>query len=509
MGVNAFMLPQSAAMAPQVAQAAPPVRVQNAFVQRATSDMPQSGVPSTRMPQRPQERQQAGPAMFSQPPAASPNPVGNAFKAFATGLVGPERIQAIDAQHEQQATQRATKALAWLQQAQAIPEAQRMDWTMQNAESILRDTGQDPRKGMQNAFARGRANPYTDANLQQGIAALSAQLGQAPAAPEYMNLGGGAVGMTQGGQFSMVREPAQEPRKPIEVNGRLVDPETYQVLGDFSDPEKPSGADWQQFTDASGQLWEYQRGVPGTERKVAVPQARVPGSDGAGGIKPPSGYQYIQNPETGEPMLQPIPGGPYDKGLNMNPQFIAMELQQSKDWKGVYNNFSDINDQAGRIRTMAARKDPAGDLALVVSFTKMLDPGSVAREGEVALTQSAASALQQAQTWLPRLEQGGTLLPDALRQDLLKAGEEMYGVYERKYHDIAGDYIARSNAYGFAPERVLMGYRPPTSGPDTFSGAGASSGAMGAAARAAGSRAPALSPDEQAELEALRRELGR
>lgn len=186
-----------------------------------------------------------------------------------------------------------------------------------------------------------------------------------------------------------------------------------------------------------------------------------PPSASSTGTKPPSGYRYAENPETGEMGLEPIPGGPADRGLNMNPQFIAMEMQQSKDWKSVYNNFSDITDQRGRIETMAAREDPAGDLALIVSFTKMLDPGSVAREGEVALTQSVASALQQAQMWLPRIQQGNTLLPPEVRKALLAAGKEMYQVYEKKYHDLAGDYTARAKAYGFAPERVLMGYRPP------------------------------------------------
>jgi len=34
---------------------------------------------------------------------------------------------------------------------------------------------------------------------------------------------------------------AQAPKKPLEVNGRLVDPQTYQVLADFSDAPKPNG----------------------------------------------------------------------------------------------------------------------------------------------------------------------------------------------------------------------------------------------------------------------------
>ena len=102
---------------------------------------------------------------------------------------------------------------------------------------------------------------------------------------------------------------------------------------------------------------------------------------------------------------------------------------------------------------------------------------------------------------------------DPNRRLLLKAGEEMYNVYERKYHDIAGDYIARSQAYGFAPERVLMGYRPPKPNvaprPDRPGTVLGGTGEFNPAAfQGLAQQASGLTPDEARRLQELEAEFG-
>lgn len=141
---------------------------------------------------------------------------------------------------------------------------------------------------------------------------------------------------------------------------------------------------------------------------------------------------------------------------------VRAEREFSRDWRGVYNNFAEIRDSWQRIQTSAAQGNSAGDLALVVGFTKLLDPGSVAREGEVALTQSAASMLAQAQNFLPRLQQGNTLLPPEVRRQLLNVAREMYANYDRAYQRLAEDYASTADNYGFDRERVMMGYSGPS-----------------------------------------------
>ena len=185
---------------------------------------------------------------------------------------------------------------------------------------------------------------------------------------------------------------------------------------------------------------------------------RDPQNAGGGPDKPPSGYYFTGNPE--QP-LAPIAGGPADpkrSGVDVDPKIIAMENTQSGRWMPIQNDFQKIKSEYGRIKAMGQRKDSVGDLALTVSLTKMLDPGSVARESEVEMTQSAAGALQQAAMWGPRLVDGKTKLPDNVRKMMVEAAGEMFGVYEGAYEGLARDMQSRLTQYGLSPERVMVGY---------------------------------------------------
>jgi hypothetical protein len=196
---------------------------------------------------------------------------------------------------------------------------------------------------------------------------------------------------------------------------------------------------------------------PGADPKAEVLYTD-PQKAGAG-RQPPSGYTW-----TDEGALAPIPGGPADpkrSGVDIDPKIIALETQQSSKWMPIQNNFQDIASQFERINTLAKNKNSASDLGLIVSFTKMLDPGSVAREGEVALTQSAASALDQAAMWAPRLAGGKTLLPDNVRKMYVDAARDMFGAYETTYERLAGATQKRLQQYGLSPDRVMLGYQPP------------------------------------------------
>jgi hypothetical protein len=204
------------------------------------------------------------------------------------------------------------------------------------------------------------------------------------------------------------------------------------------------------------ETWAEQQKMRARQRRTLTP-AEV----AAENLRPGTVAQI--NPETNEIDVVQAPPAPREGGsgdIASNPERIRLEREFAKDWKNVSTDFQGIKDQMGRIETMASRQDSAGDLALVVSFTKMLDPGSVAREGEVALTQSAASAAAQAQNWLPRLQRGNTLLPKEVRAQLLSASREMFGVYNNAYHRLAQDYQTTAAQYGYAADRVMMGYRP-------------------------------------------------
>jgi hypothetical protein len=134
------------------------------------------------------------------------------------------------------------------------------------------------------------------------------------------------------------------------------------------------------------------------------------------------------------------------------------ERSLRSDFDDLSKDYREVSQMMSNIRTVGARGDAAGDLALIVAYTKLLDPGSVAREGEVRLTQSTESALQTAQMMVPRLEQGGTLLPPEVRTALVEAAGDMFAQYQTAYDRRAAEYGALADEYGFDRRRVLGGY---------------------------------------------------
>lgn len=77
-----------------------------------------------------------------------------------------------------------------------------------------------------------------------------------------------------------------------------------------------------------------------------------------------------------------------------------------KEWNGIpaVKAFSEQAQAYGRIQASAQDPSPAGDLAMIFNFMKVLDPGSVVRESEFA---TAA----QASAWLQQSEEAGMTVP--------------------------------------------------------------------------------------------------
>lgn len=184
--------------------------MQNAFASKAAAPMPMMSPAQN-------------PFAISQP--ASPGPLANAFKGFATGLLGVDKVNAMDDRYKAQDMEESKKKLAMLQQFRAMPVEQRMAALPQLSQAIGKEVPQEV---------------MSDQAIDAQLAMMQGQLGIAPATPEYLNLGGGAVGKVANGQFSMAHEAPTEPAKPTIVNNRVIDPnDPTKVIADYSDPTKP------------------------------------------------------------------------------------------------------------------------------------------------------------------------------------------------------------------------------------------------------------------------------
>lgn len=412
------------------------------------------------------------------------------FRAFQTGLEAGQNQAKV--RREDDARKKATEAygmgdyegaVTGLMGAGLTQDASNYNTLGQQAQTRKQQQGYatalgsapDQRTGMQNlrGAAMQAGDPETMLKVDEALKGMDAD--QAAKFGEGMNfLGQTALGLKgvppeargQAAIEAIQNSPYANPQimqqiQQAAADGKITDDEldnfAMQTMS-VADRVKLAKGDKANYTTATTRdgVIAYNQADP--KQTVNLGQAPLPASAQGGGDKPPSGYVFTGNPE--QP-LAPIKGGPADpmrSGVDVDPKIIAMETAQSAKWIPIQKDFGDIKSQYGRIEALSKRKDSAGDLGLVVSFTKMLDPGSVARESEVEMTQSAAGALQQAAMWGPRLVDGKTKLPDDVRQMFVSAANDMFGVYEDAYDGLARDMQTRATQYGLSPERIMIGY---------------------------------------------------
>jgi hypothetical protein len=119
---------------------------------------------------------------------------------------------------------------------------------------------------------------------------------------------------------------------------------------------------------------------------------------------------------------------------------------QVKDFKNVAN-------ATRQIVTLAQGDSTAmGDIGLIFSYMKALDPGSVVREGEQASAQNAAGVPEQIRNAYNRLASGERLSP-AQRMDMQNTALSIYGARAQSYNTFANTYRGLVADAGGDPDR--------------------------------------------------------
>jgi len=112
----------------------------------------------------------------------------------------------------------------------------------------------------------------------------------------------------------------------------------------------------------------------------------------------------------------------------LNPEQQNQLVQQASSMRGQYigvtKNFSDQNDAYGRIMASVNNPSPAGDMALIYNYMKILDPASVVRESEFEMAAKTGSLGTQFQNWVDRALSGK--FSDALRKDIVDRSTKLF-----------------------------------------------------------------------------------
>lgn len=143
-------------------------------------------------------------------------------------------------------------------------------------------------------------------------------------------------------------------------------------------------------------------------------------------------------------------------------QLYDVEEGIRKEYSSHAKPFFETRDAYSRIQQAASAPSPAGDLALIFNFMKMLDPGSVVREGEFATAQNAAGIPERVRNmWNRALT--GERLGDDQRADFVRQAQGLYGRAERQYLVAQDQYRSLAERKGIDPRNVILDYSIPKS----------------------------------------------
>lgn len=166
--------------------------------------------------------------------------------------------------------------------------------------------------------------------------------------------------------------------------------------------------------------------------------------------------------------MAPIPGGPADpeyiKGVKGAEAEAGLPGKQFERENSLRDEFKDLTKdfrtvQDAYTKMQGAAKDPtgAGDMSLLYSYVKLLDPGSVVRESEFATAAASGSLGERVQGLFNRVA-SGERLPDTLRNEFVNQGAKIYEAQKRGYENLGAQYTELAKRYGVKPENVVTRY---------------------------------------------------
>lgn len=125
-----------------------------------------------------------------------------------------------------------------------------------------------------------------------------------------------------------------------------------------------------------------------------------------------------------------------------------------KEYQSRSKSLVEARDAYSKINISAQDKSGASDTALIFSFIKMLDPGSVVREGEFAQAQNTAGLLTNLQNSLKKVE-SGEFLTDKQREKFASLAEKYLRSGEKQNVKIRKGYDKLIKDYSLDPEHIF------------------------------------------------------
>jgi hypothetical protein len=134
------------------------------------------------------------------------------------------------------------------------------------------------------------------------------------------------------------------------------------------------------------------------------------------------------------------------------------EMSLSKAFKAepIYKDYSDMQSAFGQVVSSLSAGTPIGDVAGATKIMKLLDPGSVVRESELAIAMAASGRMDRLQNYFNNMMTGQKLTPTQ-RDDFKALANELYAAAGDAYNKKRNEYRGFGDAYGFKNLDTALG----------------------------------------------------
>jgi len=134
-------------------------------------------------------------------------------------------------------------------------------------------------------------------------------------------------------------------------------------------------------------------------------------------------------------------------------------FQNEKNLRGEFikasGDFVKIRDSFNKIRAVADNPSAAGDLSIIFSYMKILDPPSTVREGEQASAANAAGVPERIKNIYNRVLTGERLTPDQ-RKDFVNQANKLFETSKTSHSKTEKEYRRLAKNYKVNPENVIV-----------------------------------------------------
>lgn len=281
-------------------------------------------------------------------------------------------------------------------------------------------------------------------------------------------------------EFEPASKPTGEPQVVTEqASGKQVlvqryDDGTYKTVEQFGPPRKIERVD----VGGSIQFVDMNLVQPGTTvGKTLAPQV-VGGAEtgyyvlggGRGGITAPAagrvpaaGGVAPAAPAGGmapaAPAAAPAAAGPATAGLQPIIPGTGKEFENAKALRAEFTKaaqpFVDLSQAFQKIENAAKNPSGAGDISLIYGYMKILDPGSVVREGEFA-TAANAGGVPDAVKSIYNKALSGQRLSEGVRNDFLGQARNLIESQRVLSNDLVERYKGLATQYKLQPDQVTF-----------------------------------------------------